>query len=148
MNNMGGIIRCEILPVSAIETFEVSKTGVIIELYGIVGWKYIPVCVKHTTAGATPKDDEGGTVYEHKFATTIPYGHLRVSDIVDYQQCCRIGCVVKYTDANGKIKVLGTKEYPLKGSIEEMPGETTTDLAGYRLQLTATCLAPQLDFRS
>ena len=148
MNNIGGIIRCEILSVSAIKTFEVSNNKVTIQINSGATWKLVPISVKQTIADATPNDDEAGTVYNHQFVTTIPYGQLRVSDIMDYQQCCRMGCVVKYVDANGKIRLLGTKEYPLRGSIEEIPGETAADLAGHRLQLSATCLTPQLDFRS
>ena len=145
---MGGIIRCEILPISVIETFEVSNNKVTIQLSINATWKLVPISVKRTTAGATPKDDEGGTVYNHQFETTIRHGVLRASDIIEYRTYCRMGCVVKYVDANGKVRILGTKEYPLRGSFEEIPGETAADLAGYRLQLFATCLTPQLDFRS
>lgn len=146
MNNMGGILWCELIAISAIETFEASDTEVTIQLNNTQVWEPLPISLKQTSAGAEPRSDEGGTIYTHQLITILPYGHLKKPDITFLKTCCQNGCLAKYADANGKIHVLGSKDYPLTGNLQEISGKTPTDLAGYQLQLSAQCLTQQLKY--
>lgn len=147
MNNMGGLIRCEVVPVTSIETFSVVNGAVRITLKSGQSWTPLTISTRQTSAGAPPEKSEAGTQYAHQFSTVLPYCVYKGENMVFYQDCCRNGCLVKYTDANMRTRILGSKEFPLTGTFEEVAGETATDLAGYRLELEATCLHPQLIYK-
>ena len=104
MNNMGGLIRCEVVPVTSVDTFIVVNGAVRITLKAGQTWTTLTISTRQTTAGAPPEKSEG-------------------------------------------TRILGSKEFPLTGTFEEVAGETATDLAGYRLELEATCLHPQLIYK-
>lgn len=144
MNNIGGIIRCEFLPVENVQHFTVSGRTVQISLKEGKNWSKLPVSVRNTSCAAPPSADGGGTVYKHQFSSVLPTPNVSASLQRQLYQSCLTGCLLRYTDANGKQRLLGTKDYPLTGTLEEVSGTTATTLAGYRLNLTATCLTPQL----
>lgn len=147
MNNMGGIIRCELLPVSSVESFVFMNGAVAITLKAGEAWNLLPCSTRQTQAAAPPDKDEGGTRYAHQFSTLLPTDRYKEADSTFYAQCCRNGCLVRYTDANQRTRIVGSKEYPLTGTFEEVSGESAADLAGYRIELTATCLHPQLIYK-
>lgn len=147
MNNMGGIIRCEVVQVSAVETFEVMNSAVRLTLKSGQSWETLTISTRQTKAVAPPEKSEAGTAYAHRFTTVLPFCVYRGENISFYRDCCRNRCLVRYTDANLRTRILGSKEFPLTGTFEEVPGETAADLAGYRLELEATCLHPQLIYK-
>ena len=147
MNNMGGLIRCEIVPVTSVDTFSVVNGAVRIILKAGQSWTTLTISTRQTSAGAPPEKSEGGTLYTHQFRTVLPYCVYQGENMAYYEDCCRNGCLVKYTDANLRIRILGSKDFPLTGTFEEVPGESPTDLAGYRMELEATCLHPQLIYK-
>lgn len=147
MNNMGGLIRCEVVPVTSVDTFIVVNGAVRIALKSGKAWTTLTISTRQTSAGAPPEKSESGIQYTHQFSTVLPYCVYQGENMAFYQDCCRNGCLVKYTDANQRIRILGSKEFPLTGTFEEVPGESPTDLAGYRLELEATCLHPQLIYK-
>lgn len=144
MNNIGGVIKCETILINSIDSFQVSRRGVTITLKSGTNWRQLPISPKQTIANATPEKNEGGILYQHNFQTILPYKPNLLQDMTYYNQCCSNGCLIRYTDANLRTRILGTKEIPLTGTLEEIAGESATDLAGYRLELSAMCLTPQL----
>ena len=141
---MGGIIRCEVVPVSSIDTFSIMNGAVRITLKSGKSWETLPISTRQTKAGAPPEKSEAGTTYAHQFITILPFSVYRGENMSFYCDLCRNGCLIRYTDANFRSRILGSKDYPLTGTFEEVSGETATDIAGYRLKLEATCLHPQL----
>lgn len=147
MNNMGGLIRCDVVPVAQVNTFIVGNGMVRIDLKDGKSWMPLRISTKQTSAGAPPEKSEAGIQYTHQFSTVLPFCVYHGENMAFYQDCCRNGCLIRYTDANLRTRILGSKEYPLTGTFEEVPGETAADLAGYRLELEATCLHPQLIYK-
>lgn len=144
MNNIGGIIQCEILGVEDIEVFALVNQTAQIRIKKADAWRKLPISLKKTTASATPSAGNAGTLYEHKFNSLLPAGCISKTDASRYRSLCICGCIIRYTDANGNQRILGTKEYPLTGTLAEVPGESATVLAGYELSLKASELTPQL----
>ena len=144
MNNMGGVIRCELVPIASVQGFTVKDNTAIIQLKSGEEWQNMPISRLQTSATATPQEEDGGTIYEHRLSTLIPTEHLTDTNRSLYRSCCVLGCLIRYMNANGKIRVLGTKEYPMKGTMEEVTGESASDLVGYRLKLSSSCLTTQL----
>lgn len=144
MNNIGGIIQCEILGIEGIAAFATVNQTAQIRIKETAEWRKLPVSLKKTTVAASPKAGNAGTLYEHKFSTILPADRISEADVCRYRSLCISGCIIRYTDANGKKRILGTKEYPLTGTLAEVPGESATALAGYELNLKASELTPQL----
>lgn len=144
MNNIGGIIQCEILNVDDIVIFAVFNQNAEIKTKETANWQLLPISQKNTSVSAQPSTDDAGTLYEHKFSTIIP--KPAQEDIIRYRSLCLSGCIIRYTDSNGNKRVLGTKDYPLTGTLAEVPGQTASELAGYKLTLQASELTPQLSY--
>lgn len=144
MNNVGGIICCEILSSDDLLRFSVQNQTVIFQLKESAHWTTLPISVKQTTATATPTTGDAGILYNHQVSTLLPASKVGVQLFSLCQYLCRNGCIVRYTDANGNRRILGTKDYPLIGTLEEVPGNNATSLAGYKLILKAYEQIPQL----
>lgn len=145
MNNIGGIIKCEICPIEKVETFSNSETKVVIQSKdGEILWTELPINRKNTTCSATPENSDAGILYQHTCNALLPTPLVDTILIDVIHKCAKCGCLVRYTDANGKTRILGTKDYPLLGTVEETPGSDVTDLAGYQLQLSSSSLTPAL----
>ncbi len=144
MNNIGGIIRCEIISVNDISGFAVVDRTAEIKIKESASWAELPISVKQTSASATPTAGSAGTLYEHKFSSLLPADKVTVKKVGQYRSLCISGCIVRYTDANGNRRILGTKDYPLTGTLAEVPGSTAASLAGYELNMKASELTPQL----
>lgn len=146
MNNIGGIIQCEILPVSDIISFIIVNQNIQLQKKEASTWKQLPISPRKTIANSTPSAGDAGTLYEHKFSTLLPADKITIKEIGYYRSLFFNGCILHYTDANGNQRIIGTKEYPLTGTITEVPGEKASALAGYELNLEASVLTPQLPF--
>jgi hypothetical protein len=144
MNNIGGIIRCEIISANDISGFAVVDRTAEIKIKESASWSELPISVKQTSASATPTAGSAGTLYEHKFSSLLPADKVTVQKVGQYRSLCIGGCIVRYTDANGNRRILGTKDYPLTGTLAEVPGSTAASLAGYELNMKASELTPQL----
>lgn len=147
MNNLGGILNCEICPIEKVESLSVTGTKVSVTAKeGETLWTPLPINRKNTTCGAPPSSSDAGTVYQHSCNTLLPTSHVTESLLETLHKCARCGCLIRYTDANGRVRLLGVKDYPLLGTIEEVPGSNASDLAGYQLQLSGTSLTPALEY--
>lgn len=144
MNNIGSVIKCEICVISLVLDFQISGSRVrILPKDGVDQlWKKIPIHSKSTSCLASPEKSSSGILYQHQCNTLLPTHRMNI-DLCRYiEECTRIGCLIRYRDANDRIRVLGTKEYPLTGTLEEISGSKPTDLSGYQLRLSSTCLHP------
>lgn len=146
MNNIGGIIQCEILSVSDIISFMIVNQTIQLHKKEAATWKKLPISPSKTTVNSTPSAGDAGTIYEHKFSTLLPADKITIEEIGYYRSLLFNGCILHYTDANGNRRIIGTKEYPLTGTITEVPGEKASALSGYELDLKASVLTPQLPF--
>ncbi len=147
MNNIGGIIRCEICPIENVATFSNSKTRVTITPKdGEELWTELPINRKNTICVATPESSDAGTSYQHSCNTLLPTSLVNVSLLEILRKCVKCGCLIRYTDANAQTRILGTKDFPLLGTLEESPGSEAPDLAGYQLQLSSSSLTPALEY--
>lgn len=147
MNNIGGIIQCEILSTNDLVIFSVINQTADIRIKETARWQTLPINLKKTIATSTPKAGNAGTLYEHKFSTLLPGNRVTTQDLSRYRLMCISGCIIRYTDANGNKRLLGTKDYPLTGTLAEEPGQTAANLAGYELSLKASELTPQLPYK-
>lgn len=144
MNNIGGIIHCEIIASEDIAVFSVAGKTARIRTKETADWWQLPFSQKKTTVSASPKAGDAGMLYEHKFSSLLPANKIAAADLSRYSALCISGCVIRYTDANGNKRILGTKDCPLTGTIAEVPGQSATSLAGYELNLKASEATPQL----
>lgn len=147
MHNIGGIIQCEILAADDIAAFSVNNHTIQIKKKGSAEWKSLPISIPKTSVIVTPTAGNAGTLYEHIFNTTLPMNRVTVHQANEYRRLCISGCILRYTDANGLKRIIGTKEYPLTGTLAEAPGSTAAVLAGYTLSLKASELTPQLPYQ-
>ena len=148
MNNIGGIIKCELCLASEIGKFTTDGKNVIVqgEKNNVVVWTVLPINRSNTTCTASPDKGDAGICYNHQFSTILPSQYVD-NKLYEYiQACIKSGCIVRYTDANNHIRVLGTKEYPLSGTLDEISGSKASDLAGYQLELSSTSLYPALTY--
>ena len=148
MNNIGGIIRCEICLSSEISNFTTNGKNVIVQGEGnrVDIWTELPINRNNTTCVAPPEKGDAGTCYNHQFGTIIPTQSID-NKLYEYIQfCIKSGCVIRYTGANEHVRILGTKDYPLLGTLEETSGSKASDLAGYQLILSGTSLYPALSY--
>lgn len=144
MNNIGGIIHCEILSSDDLLRFSVQNRTAIFRLKESAHWTTLPISVKQTTATATPTTGDAGTLYNHQVNALLPAFKADALLLSLCNDLCRSGCIIRYTDANGNRRILGTKDYPLTGTLEEVPGNSAISLAGYKLSLKASEQTPQL----
>jgi len=144
MNNIGGIIRCEIISSDDMIHFSVQSRKVVLRLKESANWTTLPISVKQTTTSAAPTAGDAGTLYNHQVNTLLPAPKVDAQLLSLCDDLCRSGCIVRYTDANGNRRILGTKDFPLTGTLEEVPGNSAASLAGYKLILKASERTPQL----
>ncbi|WP_291528581.1 hypothetical protein [Bacteroides sp. UBA939] len=146
MNNIGGIIQCEILGIDDVILFSVVNQIAEIRKKETAEWHTLPINRRNTMVTAAPVAGNAGTLYEHKFSTILPANVVTRLDISRYRLFCINGCILRYTDANGNKRMLGTKDYPLTGTFAEVPEQTAAGLAGYELKLNASEVIPQLPY--
>lgn len=146
MNNIGGIIQCKVLLVSDIISFMIVDQTIQLQKKEAATWKQLPISPRKTIVNSIPSTGNAGTIYEHKFSTLLPADKITIKKIGYYRSLFLNGCILHYTDANGNQRIIGTKEYPLTGTITEVPGGKASALAGYELNLKASVLTPQLPF--
>lgn len=146
MNNIGGIIQCEILSVDDIISFAIVNQNIKLQKKEAATWKLLPISPHKTVVYSTPSAGDAGILYEHKFSTFLPANKVTIQEVSYYRSLCLSGCILRYTDANGNLRIVGTKEYPLIGTIAETSGDKATALAGYDFSLKASILTPQLPF--
>lgn len=145
MNNIGGIIKCEICPIDKVTTFSHTETKVSVSSADNGSlWIDLPINRKNTSCAATPASNDAGTVYQHSCNTLLPMPFVTTNLLATVRKCAKCGCLIRYTDANKQLRILGTNEYPLIGTLEESPGNNASDLAGFQLRLSATSLTPAL----
>lgn len=148
MNNIGGIVRLEFCAVYDISEFKQSRRKVTIipkkEKDNV--WVDLPIQNKNTSCSATPEKSDSGIIYNHKCSTFLPTQHVSDELYHTLNAFVRLGCLVRYTNANSRCYVLGTRDFPLTGTIEEISGSKASDLAGYQLQLSSTSITPELEY--
>lgn len=123
-----------------------TTIAVVIPKDGKTLWTAIPISRKNTICGATPEHSDADTVYQHICNTLLPMTLVDKELLSFLRNCAIYGCLIRYTDANGQIRILGVKDYPMLGTIEESPGSNASDLAGYQLQLSSSSLTPALEY--
>lgn len=147
MNNIGGVIKVDICPIDKISNFLSTGTKVRVSpKEGETLWTELPINRKNTACSATPTNSDAGIAYQHSCNTLLPMPYVNETLLAALRISVKCGCLIRYTDANGQTRVLGTKDYPLLGSLEERPGSNASDLAGYELQLSTTSLTPALEY--
>lgn len=146
MNNIGGIIQCEILSVHDIISFTIVNQNIKLQKKESATWKLLSISPHKTTVSSTPSTGNAGTLYEHKFSTLLPTDKVTIQEISYLRSLSLSGCILRYTDANRNQRIIGSKEFPLTGSITETSGDKASALAGYEFNLKASVLTPQLPF--
>lgn len=143
-NNMGGILDAQILFVDELQTFAIVNGTAVLRLETGRDWRPLPI----VGSGIIPKVElsETDTLYKHSATIRLNRNLITDSDANILRTTNVRGCILKYCDNAGNIRILGTKEHPLFGKLTETPGAKAADLGHYELALSGKSIHPQLSF--
>lgn len=143
MNNLGGFKRVELLLVDEVHVFARNGNRVKIERDGEFT-RHLPLHDESPSLSASPQKDEAGTIFEHKCTIYLRSRVMSHQLIELLEQACIRGCILIATTNNNELRVFGSKQYPLHGSLTENYGSRRSDLHRHELYLTSHNLHPEL----
>ena len=132
VNNMGGFSEAEIVFIDEITSWSHAGDGLQLECR--VPRHPLTEVSNGIKLSAVPKTTKSGTIYQHKVEISVKNGPKLRSELPGIGSR---GFLVVAKDRNQQIWVYGHPDYPLFGSIEQIPGSKPTDLHKWRI--TANC---------
>lgn len=143
MNNLGGYKSIELVFIDELSTFAVTSSGAFIRKKKNI-LRLLPLQQNGAGVSATPKTDSSGTLYTHKAEISILHIGFDTQLKAELDQVRTRGSVLIATTNNNEKRVYGNLDYPMFGTLAEMPGQKPADLRHYELSLSATCNHPAL----
>lgn len=144
MNNLGGFRKIEFFFIDEITSFiRNGDDGVRVGRREDAGLE-LPLHDNAASLFATPDTDDGGTLYTHQCTIPLRAKALKEAEISLLRQVKRRGCLLLATTNNDDIRVFGSKEYPLSGTLKEDYGSRRSELHQYELQLSCVAMHPEL----
>ena len=89
-------------------------------------------------------DTQAGTLYKQTLTIRLKRTGLTDSELHILRTINVRGCVVRCKDANGNIRLYGSKEYPLLGTVIEKTGIKASDLSGIEATFSGKGAYPPL----
>lgn len=145
-NNMGGIVNVQFLFPDEIALFSVINHTAIVKLHEGHTWRILPILPMTTAPTINPDTQEAGSIYKLSLVIRLKRYGLNSTLLSLLHSIDTRGCILKCRDANGNIRIYGTKDYPLFGIVTEKQGTSATDYSGYELNLSGISLHPQLPY--
>ena len=140
---MGGYISVELLFPDEVSVFEVNGWRVTLTRVGTPG-RMLPLRDEGAELTATPLSSGDGTSWNHGARIQLRSDLVTKQLDEELQTLHRRGCVLVGTTTNGKVKVFGSKEYPLLGTYHEEDAARRAGLHYHELDLSCICLHPAL----
>ena len=144
LNNMGGILFADILFINDLALFSVSGGNAIYKRWPGREWHTLPTIHEGIAPSTTIETPDSGTRYKHTITIRLSRITLTAKDLQIARSTNVRGCLLQCTDACGIKRIIGSVEYPLFGTLNEIQGKKATDFSGYELTLTGTSIYPQL----
>lgn len=141
---MGGILFADILFIDDLALFSVTGGYAIYKLLPNREWHTLPTTYEGIAPSTTIETPDSGIRYKHTITIRLSRITLTVKDLQIARGTNVRGCLLQCTDACGIKRIIGSTEYPLFGSLNEIQGKKATDFSGYELTLTGISIYPQL----
>ena len=129
-NNIGGVIQADFLFTDEISLFSVINHSAVISLHRPNTWRNLPITYMGVSPDVGADDTQAGTLYKQTLTIRLKRTGLTDSELHILRTINVRGCVVRCKDANGNIRLYGSKEYPLLGTVIEKTGTKPSDLSG------------------
>lgn len=143
--NTGSIIELKLTPISDVQGEPIRKGDT---LYGDftfqTGKGFATWRVASQTAGmeSTSKDDQEGISKDSKIVFMIPKDRAGIRQMLDLAEQDKF--IVSYKDANGNIRIFGSRKRPVSFLYSRNTGTTTAGMNAFRCEFYYT--GPQNDF--
>lgn len=133
------IVSISYLPREKVRSFEVDDDTV--RIVSDMPFISLQSIKDKTSVSCSPKESDAGILYNIAVSARLLY---RASDLIS---STRKGCIVKVVTADGKSHVLGSYDFPLRGSVIRNLASTAKDFAGFSLSLAGNQLHDSLLLR-
>lgn len=137
----GGISSADYVFADEVSAVTFSDSGVKITLNSGATWRPIYFKLKGFDPSSAPSTDERGTLYSNSVAINlaVPVSEANIKNYVNIQ---RRGMLVRYKMFSGETYLLGSSDYPLRGTLQHV---TPKDISSARsARLTLTGLIPEV----
>ena len=134
-DNIGGITNARLALVKSIAVMKENLFSVEIGFKENGGWNNIPSGKYGVSVDVKPSYSDAGDIYNVTVVISVPRQCVTDDLLKEYRQLIKFGTVFSYTVTDGTY-IVGSKSFPLKGSLEAIQSKTATGFSGYRLTFT------------
>jgi hypothetical protein len=141
--NAGGIAKIECLPIEWILSFplyvtENNEMNTAITLKGGFSWLPIPILVESAGYKEDQSNSDHKSLYNALLSANVPKDISNVSAL--FNRLRRHRFIVRYTDKNGFVKIVGTPTYPLAFLSKLSTGNSLSQLNGHTITFSGKLL--------
>lgn len=145
-NMLGGFVQFDYLP-SYLVNGEVIHNGYVqLSLVAGQSWRSLPSFYMKSEVSDNPTSDDSG--YLNSLSVVLDLRNLSAPEFQNLSFVVRQGIILRGRKSDGTYMIYGSPQYPLRGTLRQLPGVQPSDSIHYQMELSSSLCHPPLPLKA